>query len=275
MDELLGLLDRRLIPSLLTERSKDSPGSLTPLAQWMHKSYSFSSPEYTREYYVEPSGNLAVLRKMLELSQSAGQQRQLELIDGTGNTPVHHAAKQQLRQSLGLMLDFRPDLIHREDANGTTPLEIAMQQRTGELTANEPPMNFSDNPKMSDNLDECSPARRSKRQVMYDMCRARAAQNPGKRKLVSLHDANEVTKRLAVRRDEGERGWKRAAEEDEEEEASIPYDAVERLRFERVCMDESDPVNIYASDESESDGAEWGEYQSESEYTEAESSASE
>ncbi|PLN86818.1 ankyrin [Aspergillus taichungensis] len=274
MDELLGLLDRRLIPSLLTERSKDAPGSLTPLARWMHRSYSFSSSEYTREYYVEPSGNLAVLRKMLELSQSTGQQRQLELMDGTGNTPVHHATKQQLRQTLGLMLDFQPDLIHREDANGTTPLEIAMQQRTGEVTANEPPMKFSDDREISDNLDECSPVRPSKRQVMYEMCRARAAQNLKKRKLVSLHDANEVARRLAVRRDEGERGWNREAEEDEDE-ALVVGDAVDFLRFDQVCMDEIDPVDTNASDDSDSDKAEWDEYKSESEYTEAESSASE
>lgn len=239
MDELLGLLDRRLIPSLLTERSKDSPGSLTPLARWMHNAYSFSTMHFTSRKDSESRGNLAVLQKMLELSQSAGQQRQLELMDSTGNTPAHHAAKQHLCLSLELILDFQPDLIHREDANGTTPLEIAMQNRTREVTENEPLWNFSEDPKMSDNLDECSPACRSKPQVMYDMCRERAAQKPTKRKLVSLHDANEVTRRLAGRRDK--------------EAASIPRDAVDRLGFKRLCLDESDSVNLSASDESMDD----------------------
>ncbi|PKY00534.1 ankyrin [Aspergillus campestris IBT 28561] len=275
MDELLGLLDRRLIPSLLTERSKDAPGSLTPLARWMHTSYPFSrwSDPYTDYVYAELSGEVAVFRKVLELSQSTGQQRQLELIDGTGNTPVHHVAKLQLRQTLGLILDIRPDLIHREDANGMTPLEVVKQLWTGEVTANEPWTEFSKRGTTSTNMDECDPECRSNRQITYDVCQARAAQNPGKRKLVSLHDAKEVIKRLAVRQDEGERGWERPKEdweEDEEEEkTSDPRDAMQRLQFDQVNTNEIYPDNISNSDDSDSDGIELGEYESESEYTDA------
>ncbi|RAL04303.1 ankyrin repeat protein [Aspergillus ibericus CBS 121593] len=216
MERLLALLDTRLIPSLLTERSSDDPGSLTPIARWMHHSqrpWRSGTSGWGFDRHRETSGNLAVARCFLEFAQLTGQ-KHLDMFDGTGNTPLHEAVKQQYPRVFEAMAEYRPDLLYRENATGSTPLELAVDNWVAEALSDPPPM-LGDGPqsearnkesscvldRQPESFDPDYPTKpESERQAICRYARERASTNPRKRKLVSLNEANEVAKRLAVRK---------------------------------------------------------------------------
>ncbi|RMJ26284.1 ankyrin repeat protein [Aspergillus sp. HF37] len=213
IQSLLGLVDSRLIPSMLTERCSDSPGSLTPFAYWMSKAAAFSSDYYfsydARNFNMrsETSDGIAIVRTILDLAENTGQ-KHLELLNGAGSTPMHVAVAQQLPKTLELMIDCRPDLLHREDATGVTPFELAVNLWVNEITSHPPfPLvtGTSNGLRWSSDVVLDRPPesfvsktdRRSKRQIICDLCREQGSHGT-KRKLVTLYEANEVAKRLAA-----------------------------------------------------------------------------
>lgn len=212
--QLLNLLDNRLVESMLTERSSDSPGSLSPLARWMHKAIPQRYyPGRSYDQNTETASHVEIARHLLDAAASSGQ-KHLEMLDGTGNTPIHDAVKRQLPCIFELMITRRPDLLHRESSTGTTPLELAVDAWVTEATANPPflPTNNKDSYWSGREDRQWSvairrpesfvqkPKEKSERKTIMDMSRARASAIGGseKRKLVSLNEANEVAKRLAV-----------------------------------------------------------------------------
>lgn len=235
---LLSLLDSRLISPLLTERSSQEPGSLTPLARWMHNIYQFwaFSPPSGRG---KDSGNnketddqVAILRLILDFAQSTNQ-KHLELLDSAGNTPLHDAVKGQLPRALELMVERRPDLLHRESATGTTPFEMAVDAWVNEVTSGPPAIprksaqswsdeekpeyrNVLDQPPTYFTRDTRDEETRDVQLVICDLCRKRSPNAGEKRKLVTLFEANEVAKRLAAyRKVDVVQYWKQGVEIDE------------------------------------------------------------
>jgi hypothetical protein len=213
VQKLLGLVDSRLIPSMLIEKCSDSPGSLTPLAYWMSSAAAF--PLYYYRGYSNRNSNLrtessegvAIFRTILDLAESTGQ-KHLELLNGAGSTPMHLAVTHQLPKILELMIDRRPDLLHREDATGVTPFELAVNLWANEITSHPPfplvtgtsnGLRWSDDVVLGRSPEAfiSNPDRRSERQVICDLCRERSSHG-AKRKLVTLYEANEVAKRLAA-----------------------------------------------------------------------------
>ncbi|KAK1143690.1 hypothetical protein N8T08_006090 [Aspergillus melleus] len=201
--KLLSLLDKRLVYSMFSERSSEGPGSLTPFARWMH--YTYSARRHwldERNYNMESDERVEIVRALLDFAAPTGQ-KHLEMLDGTGNTPIHDAVKGQLPQIFELMITHRPDLLHRENSTGTTPLELAVDAWTSEATKNPPPIPNKDGPRYRDVVDTSpeelvqKPAA-SERKLICDISRARVSGRSEKRKLVSLNEANEVAKRLAV-----------------------------------------------------------------------------
>lgn len=211
--KLLDLLDKRLVYSMFTERSSDGPGSLTPLARWLH--HTITTGLY---YHYNSSGNrntetqnrVEIVRTLLSFAEPTGQ-KHLEILDGTGNTPVHDVVKGQLPRIFELMIDARPDLLHRENSTGTTPFELAVDAWVAEATEHPPFLPTKNDTSYWDyRLDRESLINRppqsfvqsppkSERKMICDMARARVGASPSqKRKLVSLNEANEVAKRLAV-----------------------------------------------------------------------------
>lgn len=242
----LDLLDPLLVPSLLIERSSDKPGSLTPLAHWIHKSSSKCSPRNFRfrdkmNMNQESDRQLDILRVILDFAERTGQ-KHLELLDGAGNTPLHDAVRLQLPKMLELMLDRRPDLLYRENATGSTPADLAAEAWVGEVTSRQPRIPIERPSSSEDPMQESRPLvqrspeifvrehpkdLKTERRAMYELCceKAEMEAGPGKRKrrLVSLFEANEVAKRLAAqqhanmssRRKRTRRGYER--DDDEEE----------------------------------------------------------
>ncbi|OJJ66542.1 hypothetical protein ASPBRDRAFT_200862 [Aspergillus brasiliensis CBS 101740] len=217
IERLLSLLDPRLAPSLLTERSSDDPGSLTPLARWMHRSncaWSRGSSGWEFDRGRETDGKLAIIRCFLQFAQSTGQ-KHLDMFDGTGNTPVHEAVKHQYPRTFEAMIGYRPDLLHRENATGSTPLELATDNWVTEATSNPPQiLSYRGQYEAEHTRSACVLDRRpesylpgypdrpeSERQAIYRIACERASIQSRKRKLVSLNEANEVAKRLATRKE--------------------------------------------------------------------------
>lgn len=212
--ELLSLIDQRLVPSLLTQRSSDIPGSVTPIARWVYRKFYRSNGSKV----AESPASVCLMGIMLEFAESTGQ-KHLELLDGTGNTPVHDAVSYILPQILTMMLDRRPDLLNRENAVGWTPAEVAMHRYEEVATSEIPPI--PDLPRYNTQWDDPPSAwprnlfldrepesfvsaeeedsEHPKRDI-YNLCLRKAAEGAGqKRRLVSLFEANEVAKRLAAR----------------------------------------------------------------------------
>lgn len=229
MESLLALLDSRLIPELLTERSSEQPGSLTPIARWILRAYDFETYQSsTKPVNEETDGKVAVARVLLDLAQSTGQ-KHLEMLDGAGNTPIHDAVKAQLPRTLELMVSRRADLLHRESATGTTPFEMAVDKWIHATTAGPPRIppetpsswSYEDAP-YRDVLGQTPKyfAQAEKRKnagdvqrIICELCRERAQTGGEKRKLVSLYEANEVAKRLAARAHNDDEGTVEEADE--------------------------------------------------------------
>lgn len=190
---LVDLLDKQLIPSMLLQRAGEE--SMTPLASWLY---------HNSQWGTKPS---KVVTLLLDLGQS-NNQKQLELLSGSGNSPVHDAVKKKCPGALELMLDRRPDLLYRENATGNTPFDRVVDLWINRNTRNAPPRAFEKSGGTSNKwvnvlnrpayefLD--SYEFRSDVEIMFQLCQNRAEQQPGKRKLVGLFEANEVAKRLAT-----------------------------------------------------------------------------
>lgn len=188
LQEFLDLLDKRLVPSLLTERSSHSPGSLSPIARWMRNSYL--------------SGEL--MRVLFDFAKPYGNEH-LEMLDGSGDTPLHHAVKSKKQSWLKIMLEYRPDLLYRENSVGRTPYELAEDAYIGSCVSNAPQIsrNNATTSIVSMNAESFVNDHKSFESVntesIWRVCEQFMKDHPGKRRLVSLLDANEVAKRLANR----------------------------------------------------------------------------
>ncbi|KAJ5164427.1 uncharacterized protein N7500_006257 [Penicillium coprophilum] len=208
--KLRDLLDEQLIPTMLMERAGD--GSRTPFARWLDAYPHFTPddpaiPRPPNSRQTDDEMITSMTNLVLDLANSTDQ-KHLELFDEAGNTPVHTAVKKGFPQVLGQLLDRRPDMLNRENATGTTPLEMAVDAWVNKSTSgppNGPSESSHCHPKWQNAVQReprffipGSRSKYSKEKAMFRVCRERAQQRPAKRRLVSLFEANEVAKRLAA-----------------------------------------------------------------------------
>lgn len=202
--QMVDLLDRPLVSAMLVERAGD--GSRTPFARWLHSCPDFSERYNNVKSDVDTTASMTAL--LMDLAESTNQ-KHLELLDRSGNTPVHEAVKKGLAQVLELMLDRRPDLLYRENATGSTPLEMAVDAWINDTTRQAPrrPLDYNNDSPLWQNAVSRDPSffvkgknLRSMQETMLQVCRKWAQQQPRKRRLVSLFEANEVAKRLTARK---------------------------------------------------------------------------
>ncbi|KAL4780690.1 ankyrin repeat-containing domain protein [Aspergillus varians] len=204
LNDMLNLINPFLIPSMLIERCSSHPGSLTPLALWVSRGMSYDE-DTTR----------STLRTILDLAEPTGQ-KHLELLDGSGNTLLHTAVNSQWGIPLQLCLERRPDLLYRENAVGSTPAEVAETKWVANMTEDPPraPEAWYEQYGSSGRSDWslCEIVSKAPGQFVskpvttswtekkiYKLCTPKDEAGKGtKRKLVSLFDANEVAKRLAL-----------------------------------------------------------------------------
>ncbi|KAF8473823.1 hypothetical protein BDZ91DRAFT_339191 [Kalaharituber pfeilii] len=71
-------------------------------------------------HIIEANCHLPSLKYLISISNGHG----LEIINGDGNLPLHQAVSKGRVEVTELLLDARPDLINKENANGRTALDI-------------------------------------------------------------------------------------------------------------------------------------------------------
>ncbi|KAJ5171817.1 hypothetical protein N7492_004410 [Penicillium capsulatum] len=205
--KMLDLLDKSLVTTMLTQRAGED--SKTPYAHWVHWYHTFDcwGPGGRLSSDINIPITTTMTKMFLELGQSTNQ-KYLEFLDGSGNTPVHQAVKKGFPQILDLILDCRPDLLFRENATGSTALELAEDAWVNETTRRPPKIATEEQniPRWQAAVSRAPEYWiqgvdvKSDAMHMHEFCQERARQCSGKRKLVSILDANEVARRLAAKK---------------------------------------------------------------------------
>lgn len=216
--QMLSLLDQDLVTTMLTQRAGHN--SQTPFAYWLDgypnlDVWTDILSERINDLSIKIKATASITKLFLDLGKSTSQ-KFLELFDGSGNTAVHALVKKSFPQVLGPILDFRPDLLYRENATGSTPLELAEDAWVNRTTRNPLPIAFNNgdlqNPRWGNAVNRAPQLwvdkrdGRSSEKLMYEFCQSRAAQRGQKRKLVGILEANAVAIRLASKKQACEDG---------------------------------------------------------------------
>ena len=198
---VISLIEPGLVKPLLLERcSGEDPGSLTPLAQLI------------RHNLVHREDACGILE--LLLGYSGG--KDLEMLDGAGDYPLHYLVRKNHTKLAKYVIDYNPNLLSMENATGQTPQDVANTSYLRWRMDNPPTVKNSNHFYYSYYHEEpagllerspnefIKPEREGDDRItddalgMWRMCRQMAgAASTNKRRLVSLHDANEIAKRLA------------------------------------------------------------------------------
>lgn len=205
--QLLSLVDTRVLSSLCLERTSAHMGGRTPLASWLNRNALHLDVHHSEDY----ADYLSVLQHILCIP-GAGQS--LEMLDGAGETPLHQAVKEYRFRAVELLLKHKPELLYRENATGRTPLDLAEDALLAQTFSNPPSMRFDSgnrwygynnnsgvmNQSHESFVESIKPEEKlSSQERMLRICRRAAEAAPGKRRLVTLNEANEVARRLAAK----------------------------------------------------------------------------
>ncbi|OAP54823.1 hypothetical protein AYL99_11271 [Fonsecaea erecta] len=211
LKSVLKMLDENVVAPLLYERcsSVGSTGN-TPLAVFLgHISASAGWEEGLQ----------------LILSLSGG--KDLEKMNGAGDYPLHSVVRQGHQELVKFIAEYRPGLLYWENATGMTVVDVVTTSYLQHQIANPPTLDhtpdrsiqyipaheFLDGPKSGSSKGEIPDAAgRSSEWRMYHLINSLVAKYPAKRKLVALHDANEVAKRLALQQQHEQKEEKRRRE---------------------------------------------------------------
>jgi hypothetical protein len=248
LKEMLRLLDPTTIATLATQCSRATPGAATPLARWLNFPESlgynahagFRPPFYAKlnqsfETVASKNEEMERRSKVLETYLSFTSGAELRIVNAEGDTPLHVAVKRKHMNLAQVILERDPSLLHRENATGRTPLEMAQDMYHQEILTTEPylpnELNLRENGvdgqesyiKIDPEWFAEEPDIRRPSEKTYDLCRKVAAENPGRRQLVTLAEANEVARRLALG------GGGRYRGDDEEKVPSDALDATIKL----------------------------------------------
>ena len=133
----------------------------------------------------------------------------LTMMDGSGQFPLHQAVKHSYTGLVELMLQHDPALLARENAMGQTPLELAESLYVRECTKGNPDIRAGGyRPLVQRSCGEFveqhdgGKGEGEKNDVIetWRVIREFAEKEPRPRKLVSVHEAREVARRLADRK---------------------------------------------------------------------------
>jgi hypothetical protein len=226
LQKMLELLDPALRQEMMLERNAYHCGANTPLHSWLSRNIR----ELVRSKDEKNELGCLMLRTLLGLSNG----KELYMVDGSGNTPVHGVVQVKNLNYLSIMLEAQPACIWRENAVGRTPAELAMSSWLQTRVATAPAidhqveyqhltpwhMQSMVNRKPEGFVEKATKGEKSLETLMWEMCQECMKAAPSKRKLISLSEANEVAKRLAATEAARRRRYrgKNEDEDDEDEE---------------------------------------------------------
>lgn len=228
--QLIDLFDPSVVKELLLSRQK--PGNQTPLTLWLHGN----------QHHLDSD--------IIEILESFSSGEDLDIIDDTGDLPLHIAIKKSHPTQVKSLIFFRPSTLFRENATGRTPLEMAtdlyIQERVSTVPwEGNPPRNVYDNINnmlIKKPAAEFVPKERKVHRVFetqsvkrtWEVC-AEAGQEASheqrKRRLVSLFEASEVAKRLGGESFAIVPSAKRWEEDDKQEVMPVVQDEVNSALF--------------------------------------------
>jgi hypothetical protein len=99
--KMIELTDRRAVQELSVERCTVDPGALTPLGRWLYC--------LQRRFDSDLSAKRDVLELILGLSDGAD----LEMMDGSGQLPLHVAVKASYHKLVSCIIERNPALLYR------------------------------------------------------------------------------------------------------------------------------------------------------------------
>ncbi|KAI1386921.1 ankyrin [Hypoxylon trugodes] len=212
LKELIGLFDPDLRSHMFAQRNSLTHGGDTPLHAWLRDANPVSQRwHWDGEQNIcsledEVFDNIRILKLVLEFSGGV----ELEVMNGSGDTILHTAVLRHLPEQVHVLLSQNPGLVYRENAVGRTPAEIAHDILTNSKVEGVDPMirpnrqslvqRFQTRhpktflPKESSQDDDHSG--KTRKQRTWQVIEEYLAKVDGKRRLVSLNEANDVAKRL-------------------------------------------------------------------------------
>lgn len=193
LKEALDLLDSDLRAHLFKQRSNLENGGMTPLHLLVHRfRFRTSAGTYKCEQIFE---------LLLEYSKGI----EVDMLNAAGDSVLHTAVMAQSPWLTRLLVSFRPMLLYRENAVGRTPPELAHHEyMSGVFSSprNSGPSEVCHSPEawLRRIHEAAQPSRPAEYAAsvgkVWEICRTEMARYPSTRRLVSLHEANDVAKRL-------------------------------------------------------------------------------
>lgn len=260
---MLEVLEPDLRRQLFLQRCHLQEHGMTPFHSWAK---SWTSQLYHRNNrYVLPANKytgyktreeaMEVFNLILEMSGGA----ELEMLNAAGETPLHHAVMEDNSELLEALIDHNPNLMYRENAVGRTPTELAHSRVTKAKFA-EPNRIYFDahNREGACNLrgqgansfldakkeGRTLPDRPRRHHVpnitgenVWITLLNHMAEHPGKRRLVSLNEANDVAKRISDKYDSAryfsmkpKKDFEEEEDQEDKEDEQLDYAAQNRNR---------------------------------------------
>ncbi|KAI1126228.1 ankyrin repeat protein [Nemania abortiva] len=204
--QMLELFDPDLRAHMFRQRNNLSHGGDTPLHFWLKAA---NEPSYNWTYMNrgsrrmlddENDENPKLLSLLLEFSKG----EELEILNGAGDTVLHTAVVRSLAQQTKILLKQNPMLLYRENTVGRTPGEIAYDIFINSKVEGLDPIEIDGNNPFTKRLVEKdpesfvsdTPPSKPRKDATWDIVQEHSAKFEGKRRLVSLNEANDVARRL-------------------------------------------------------------------------------
>ncbi|KAI0547666.1 ankyrin repeat protein [Xylaria curta] len=205
--QMLELFDPELRAHMFCQRNNLSTGGDTPLHFWLKHAnqlsynWDYSTGRPRQSLNDETLDNIELLALLLGFSKG----EELEILNGSGDTVLHTAVVRSLPEQSRVILEKNPKLLYRENTVGRTPAEIAHDVFTNSKVEGLNPIEIiSNKTQFTHNLLNKEPEsfvsdqkpKKHRKVATWDVVQEYLAKTEGKRRLVSLNEANDVAKRL-------------------------------------------------------------------------------
>ncbi|KAI2624751.1 ankyrin repeat protein [Xylaria nigripes] len=231
--QMLGLFDPSLRTHMFRQRNSLAHGGDTPLHRWLKNAnvpkftLVFSNSQYHQVLEPEEPDKAEILRLLLEFIGG----EELDILNGSGDTVLHIAALRSLPMQSKILIEEYPKLLHRENTVGRTPAEIAYDLFINDRVGAQKPIYIESQgfPKTlmeSDPESWVSGARspkfpKSRQDATWDMVQEYLAKTERKRRLVSLNEVNDVTRRVGESKLWRRPNKKRNTDDEDEDEEVV------------------------------------------------------
>ncbi|KAI0394719.1 ankyrin repeat protein [Xylariaceae sp. FL0594] len=235
--QMLGLFDPRLRTHMFCQRNSLASGGNTPLHSWLqttnHQHYvyrqtsSWRLPEERLDY-------VDILQLLIEFSEG----RELEILNGAGDTVLHTTVLFTLPLHTRALLERNPQLLNRENTVGRTPSEIAFDVFANHKASFVPSLDVSNRKRGAEEMLSRKPedfaadarAARCAREATWEVIQEYLPRATQKRRLVSLNEANDVARRLGETAQAARNSARKSRtdedgldDEEEQEEVEVDY----------------------------------------------------